>query len=465
MAKWKFWMDLGVYSSPAIDNNGTIYIGTKEHDVSLFALNPDGSEKWHFNVGAWVDSSPAIAADGTIYFGCMNGNLYAINPNGTEKWRVNLGEGWVFSSPVIDANDTIYAASVNSKRLCAIFPNGTIKWSFYADNLMYCSPAIGQDGTIYVGSNDGYMYAVYSNGMLKWKYYAGGPKGTGSPSISDEGMIYFGCTSGAFYALYPNGSLRWKIDMGYIGDSSPAIGADGTIYIGDHDNWIYSINPNGSVHWRFQTDGEMWGNPSVDKYGVIYCGSMDGYLYALNPDGTLRWKFFAGDEGIESSPVVGEDGTIYITGKFQPSGGNGSYSYLYALDVIENDRPNKPTVNGPASGRAGQSYDYTFVTTDPEESNVSYYIEWGDNSNSGWIGPYASGEEITQSHTWSNRGIYIIQAKAKDVYNAESDWGTLSVTMPLDLQISKSNNLQINQQSPKACFLSSLFKTRVFFQE
>lgn len=74
----------------------------------------------------------------------------------------HIGDGWVFSSPAIDSNGTIYVASVDSKRLCAVSPNGTIKWFFYAQDSIYCSPAIGDDGTIYVGSNDGYMYSNIS---------------------------------------------------------------------------------------------------------------------------------------------------------------------------------------------------------------------------------------------------------------------------------------------------------------
>ncbi|GAG79513.1 unnamed protein product, partial [marine sediment metagenome] len=32
--------------------------------------------------------------------------------------------------------------------------------------------------------------------------------------------------------------------------------------------------------------------------------------------------------------------------------------------------------------------------------------------------------------TWAEEGTYILKAKAKDVYDEESGWGTLTVTMP-----------------------------------
>ena len=97
-----------------------------------------------------------------------------------------------------------------------------------------------------------------------------------------------------------------------------------------------------------------------------------------------------------------------------------------------NNPPNKPTIGGLTSGKAGIEYEYTFVTTDPDGDNVYYYIEWGDGNIDGtsWIGPYESDEEIKINHSWSKKGTYFITAKAKDINDAESDYATLEVSMP-----------------------------------
>jgi len=99
--------------------------------------------------------------------------------------------------------------------------------------------------------------------------------------------------------------------------------------------------------------------------------------------------------------------------------------------VMENESPDRPTIDGPTNGEAGTPYNYTFVSTDPDDNDLYYYIEWGDDTFEEWIGPYASDEEVTLSHTWSEKGIYTIRAKAKDIYDAESDWETLEVSMPV----------------------------------
>jgi len=74
------------------------------------------------------------------------------------------------------------------------------------------------------------------------------------------------------------------------------------------------------------------------------------------------------------------------------------------------------------------------VTIDPESQDVRYFIDWGDGSNSGWIGPYPSGQETLINHTWTQIGAYAITAKAKDIFNDESNWSE-----PFTVTILESN--------------------------
>ena len=102
----------------------------------------------------------------------------------------------------------------------------------------------------------------------------------------------------------------------------------------------------------------------------------------------------------------------------------------YITITGENEAPDTPDITGPTSGTAGEEYEYSFITTDPNGDDVYYYIDWGDNQTEEWIGPYESSEEVKVSHTWDEEGTYALKAKAKDIYNAESDWGTLEIEMP-----------------------------------
>ena len=85
--RWSVYLsDYGIsFSSPAIGEDGTIYIGA--HDVVnplksyLLALNPaDGTVKWQVETESTVDAAPSIGADGLVYVGDVNYNFKAYSP-------------------------------------------------------------------------------------------------------------------------------------------------------------------------------------------------------------------------------------------------------------------------------------------------------------------------------------------------------------------------------------------------
>jgi hypothetical protein len=107
--------------------------------------------------------------------------------------------------------------------------------------------------------------------------------------------------------------------------------------------------------------------------------------------------------------------------------------------------PEAPIITGPNSGKPGISYTYTFVSTNPEGNDIlEYIIDWGDNTEKEIItGPFASGEQITSSHTWTKQGTFEIKAKVKDIYGAESDWGDFNVNIPRSRFIKNSFFLKL----------------------
>jgi len=94
--------------------------------------------------------------------------------------------------------------------------------------------------------------------------------------------------------------------------------------------------------------------------------------------------------------------------------------------------PNKPSKpSGPSSGSPGTEYTYSSSVTDPEGDDVYYWFDWGDGSNSGWLGPFSSGTGTTASHSWDSKRTYSIKVKAKDDGGHVSVWSDpLSVSMP-----------------------------------
>ena len=112
---------------------------------------------------------------------------------------------------------------------------------------------------------------------------------------------------------------------------------------------------------------------------------------------------------------------------------------------VWNTVPNAPTIDGTTNGKIKTLYTFTFTTTDPDKDNVTYQIDWGDNTTQ-TTGSYKSGEEAEITHIWGIKGTYSIKTKATDEHGAQSDWATLSVTLPC------SNNL------PMDSFWAKLFE-------
>jgi len=236
-----------------------------------------------------------------------------VNNHGAEIWRVRGDEsGAVESSVVIDNNSIIYFGTMSGDHsLYALHPNGTRKWKYVADDIIWCTPAISDDGTIYFETWGGYLHALYPNGTKKWSFTPWNLLKS-SPAIGDDGTIYFGCDNNNIYAVNANGTEKWHYATGYFINSAPAIGDDGTIYIGSGDGYLYALYQNGTLRWRYKTGDWIKGNPSIAEDGTIYAPSFDGYLYAINQNGTMKWRRTTGSSVAGAGVALADDGTIYI---------------------------------------------------------------------------------------------------------------------------------------------------------
>jgi hypothetical protein len=94
--------------------------------------------------------------------------------------------------------------------------------------------------------------------------------------------------------------------------------------------------------------------------------------------------------------------------------------------------PVKPGVPvGPNEGVPNTEYTFLASTTDPDEDDIYYIFDWGDGTDSGWLGPYESGDEVNEKHTWTTRSTFDVKVRAKDIHEDQSEWSDpLSITIP-----------------------------------
>jgi hypothetical protein len=93
------------------------------------------------------------------------------------------------------------------------------------------------------------------------------------------------------------------------------------------------------------------------------------------------------------------------------------------IGEIDFNRPPDPPDGavGPNEGVTNIEYTFTAETTDPEEDQIYYKFDWGDGEDSGWVGPYHSGQKGNATHSWKTAGNFSIKVKAKDNFS-ESNW-------------------------------------------
>jgi outer membrane protein assembly factor BamB len=323
--KWKYPTVGPITVSPTISSDGTIYFGSgfAPNNSFLYAVSPSGKLKWKYP--RTVASTPAISSDGTIYFGTSGNDLIALNSNGKFKWQYKTGN-IIKSSPSIANDGTIYFCSFQKNEhdnyLYALSPDGKLKWKYPAGTVSFSvvgvSPAVGKDGTIYVGSSDTYLYAITPNGTLKWKYKTGWQHS--DPAIGSDGTIYFvtnnkdvGIGDSYLYALNPNKTFKWKYKTGISDYSSTpfvSIASSGVIYVAQASN-LYAFTPEGKLKWNNKTANNITGSPSIGSDGTLFFGCKDKNMYSLSSNGTLKWKYLTGGS-VSSSPIIAKDSTLYF---------------------------------------------------------------------------------------------------------------------------------------------------------
>lgn len=304
---WSFTTGKGIFSTPVVDGDGVIYVGSADH--VFYALYPNGREKWRFETGEIIDSAAALprvgltAPEPTVLVPSGDGYLYNLRAaDGREVWRFDARV-----SP---------RASYNN---------------WFEGNV-----AIGHDGTLYAGNTNFNYYAITVDGALKWTYPTAA-NAWSIAAIADDGVIVWGSNDTFVHAVRPDGQGLWtKRTLGFIA-ASAAIGSDGTVYIGSFDSYLYALDPQtGKTRWRFKTNDHIYSSAALaqgddGRTRAVYFGSADGSLYALSADGRLLWRYDTGDP-IRSSPALGAgpdgrpDAIVYF------GAGNGK---LYALNTAD----------------------------------------------------------------------------------------------------------------------------------
>jgi outer membrane protein assembly factor BamB len=300
-----------------VGGGNTVYIA----DIrKLYAIDSAGVLQWKYELGSAGMVSPAITQDGTIIVSSMiNADPYphvidALYPDGTLKWRYTLtSDQTITSAPTIAPDGTIYIGSTSNPILYAFNPDGTLKWTAPTYTPDCTVPAIGADGTIFVGCSFG-LSAFNPDGTDKWT--AGMTDHvSASVTVDPGGNTYLGSwgAAGQFRAMDPAGTLNWWWDLDIA--CTAALGVDGTIYLQTDFNLI-AFNPDGSVKWNILNDLERGSAIAIGEDSTLYIsGAWNGNgcgIKAYDSSGIEKWHWETPSGTYFTSPVIGQDGLIFV---------------------------------------------------------------------------------------------------------------------------------------------------------
>ena len=110
----------------------------------------------------------------------------------------------------------------------------------------------------------------------------------------------------------------------------------------------------------------------------------------------------------------------------------------------DNNPPNPPKIEGPTSGKIGETYTYEITLTDPDQDDIMFNLEvdFGDeviHYDCGCGDSWQNGTVIAVSHKWENTGSYGITARVEDASGNWSEWSD-----PFIVIVTKPKNRAIN---------------------
>lgn len=324
---WAFQTGKGIFSTPVIDGDGTVYIGSA--DRTFYALAADGSVRWQFLSGEIIDSSALLDDRGRIYVPSGDGHLYARDAaTGTPIWTFAADAAsatgafinWFEGNVAMGRDGTLYVPNDNFLTYALDRDTTAVRWAFRTVDQTWSLPALNASSDrLFMGNNIQLLlpntFAIdATTGQSVWDATVDGTVAA-SPMLTADGKMLVGGFDG-FLRCYDQatGVPCWTFGARDHLYASPAALPDGTIVQASADGSVYGLDPDtGALRWQFDTRDAIRSSPAVDGLGHVYVGSGEGRLFVLNPDGTLRWSMLLIDgprDDLNASPALGPEAVV-----------------------------------------------------------------------------------------------------------------------------------------------------------
>jgi outer membrane protein assembly factor BamB len=318
----KFMLSGSVTGGPVVSGSGRVFIGDSTGTLYAFDVKSNASAPvWTYNTNSPIGDTPGLTPDGqTVIVGSDNGSVVAINTsNGAKRWSATL-DGPVRASPVVSPDgSTVYVASVNGTINAMSTSSGSAVWSkpiHLIAGTLVGSPTLNPSGSIlYVSTSAEQVIAFPSSGTATGTpCYTDSPVSS-SPAVDQNGNIYVMSDIGTIWSFDSGCNVRWSRTLAShtLSRSTPAIGAGVVITANTNGNVYAWSQSDGTGQWTKQAGNGIYASPAIATgNNQVYIGSGDGNLYAFATSGQLTWSSTRRLGTGVGSPALAPDGTVWV---------------------------------------------------------------------------------------------------------------------------------------------------------
>ena len=280
-------------------------------------------------------------------------------------------------SPAIGFDGTVYVGSSNKKLFAVNGKTGDKLWEFETGHLVGSSPAIGLDGTcmLDLGTTSSMPSKHLPAPTLDSPWPMFGQNARRTALAENRQNLTETPIKPALNIDTPNvGTKIWEFQTGDEVNSSPAVASDGTVYVGSWDNKLYAINGKTGVPWEFETGDRVGSSPpsarmarctsghgttssmpSMAKRGTSYGNLKQEVLCTPHPPSDRMARCTSGHGTTSSMPSMAKPGSSY--GNLKREKVNLVYSpHLQSVRMAQCTLGQGTKSSMPSMARLGTSY-------------------------------------------------------------------------------------------------------------
>ena len=214
-----------------------------------------------------------LEADGLLYVPLQNGGLSAISMDGLrELWRFPTEAG-IWSQPLL-VDDLLIFSSIDHYLYAVDSQSGQLQWTADLGGSVASTPLFA-NGRLYVGSFNKSFFEITLDGVIRSEYRTENWV-WGTPAIDENGIIYLADLSGFVHALDSENRLapRWSKEIAERGIRA------GPIVYGDR---VVVASRDGKVYWLDRRDGALINAREIDERPELL-----GDMMLIEPSETLN---------------------------------------------------------------------------------------------------------------------------------------------------------------------------------